>query len=218
MTRIVIKAPLGYNYGVEEAVFLRPIPTMPIVCLLAYLLHPPAIAPAHPGSAKTDPFPIRTAMTTPSPSAGAAALHAGNPPTAGPGQGSATPDERPGESPSDFDPLLLNIRMSPNALLPPPELVKHSWVLDGYRLGRLDANSPRAAIIDDDQHRRLLILSATDQGDIRLYRVADLPMDVGLKLSAIVKNAQTRDCPHQRRDTAGELGCLALSLLAALQE
>jgi hypothetical protein len=108
--------------------------------------------------------------------------------------------------------------MSPTPLRPPPELVKQSWLLDGYRLGRLDVNSPRAAVIDDDQHHRLLILSATDQGEVRLYRVADLPMDVGLRLSAIVKNAKTRDCPHQRRDPAGELGCLALSLLEALQE
>ena len=117
-----------------------------------------------------------------------------------------------------FDPLLLNIRMSPTPLSPPANLVKQTWVLDGYRLGRLAADAPRAAIIDDDSHRRLLILSALDDGGVRLYRVADLPIEVGAKLPAVLKNAQTRDCRHQRMDPAGELGCLALSLLEALQE
>ena len=117
-----------------------------------------------------------------------------------------------------FDPLLLNIRMSPSSLRPPTDMVKQTWVLEGYRLGRLAPHAPRAAIIDDDHHRRLLILSATDDGAVRLYRVADLPIEVGAKLPAVLKNAQTRGCRDQRMDPAGEVGCLALSLLEALQE
>jgi hypothetical protein len=117
-----------------------------------------------------------------------------------------------------FDPFLLNIRMSQAPVQPPPHIIKQSWVLDGYRLGKLPAGAPRAAIIDDDQHQRLLILSAADDGGLRLYRVADLPLEVGTRLSRAMFNAQTRDCRHQRMDPAGELGCLAVSLLEALQE
>jgi hypothetical protein len=48
--------------------------------------------------------------------------------------------------------------------------------------------------------------------------VADLPLEVGIRLPRTMSNAQTRDCRHQRMDPAGELGCLAVSLLEALQE
>jgi len=144
---------------------------------------------------------------------GAIAVHAGNTPPAGSEEPSL-----PSEAVPEFDPLLLNIRMSPNALRPPADIVKQAWVLDGYRLGRLTGNAPRAAVIDDDQHRRLFILSATDDGHVQLYRVADLPLEMGAKLPALLQNAQARDCRHQRMDPAGELGCLALSLLEALQE
>jgi hypothetical protein len=108
--------------------------------------------------------------------------------------------------------------MSPRPLRPPADIIKETWVLDGYRLGRLGPDAPRAAIIDDDHHRRLLILSASDDGGVHLYRVADLPMAVGDKLPAVLRNAQTRECQHQRAHPAGELGCLALSLLEALHE
>lgn len=143
----------------------------------------------------------------------AIAVHAGNSPPAEPDQGASASEAAPA-----FDPLLLNIRMSPTALRPPADIVKQTWVLDGYHLGHLPSNAPRAAVIDDDQHRRVFILSATDDGNVHLYRVADLPVEVGAKLPTLLKHAQTRDCRHRRMDPAGELGCLALSLLEALQE
>ncbi len=123
-----------------------------------------------------------------------------------------------GEASPEFDPLLWNIRMSPRSLQPPADIIKETWVLEGYRLGRLGPDAPRAAIIDDDHHRRLLILSASDDGGVHLYRVADLPIEVGGKLPAVLRNAQARECRHQRVYPAGELGCLALSLLEALHE
>jgi hypothetical protein len=144
---------------------------------------------------------------------GAIAVHAGNTAPAEPDQEASASEAAPA-----FDPLLLNIRMSPTALRPPADIVKQAWVLDGYRLGRLSGNAPRAAVIDDDQHRRVFILSATDDGNVQLYRVADLPVEVGAKLPAVLKHAQTLNCRHRRMDPAGELGCLALSLLEALQE
>ena len=117
-----------------------------------------------------------------------------------------------------FDPKLLNIRLSPVNLQPPPEIVKEVWTLDGYRLGRLGPQAPRAAIIDDDAHHRFLILSATDQGTVLVYRVGDLPVDVALRLRSITNCAHNRQCQNRRTDPAGELGCLALCLLENLHE
>jgi hypothetical protein len=117
-----------------------------------------------------------------------------------------------------FDPLLLNIRMSSIALHPPAELVKQRWTLDGYRLGRLGPQAPRAAIIEDDARQRLLILSSTDEGTVLVYRMGELPVDVAQRLPRALACSRTRHCQNQRNDPAGELGCLALCLLEHLTE
>jgi len=108
--------------------------------------------------------------------------------------------------------------MSPNSLRPPPEIVKQTWALDGYRLRRLGPQAPRAAIIDDDTRRRLLILSATDDGAVLIYRVGELPVDVASRLRPAMDCARARQCQNRRMDPAGELGCLALCLLENLKE
>ena len=117
-----------------------------------------------------------------------------------------------------FDPLLLNIRMSPSMLHPPADLVKRRWALEGYRLGRLGPQAPRAAIIEDDARQRLLILSATDEGTVLVYRMGDLPVNVAQRLPQTLACSRTRQCQNQRNDPAGELGCLALCLLEHLTE
>ena len=117
-----------------------------------------------------------------------------------------------------FDPLQLNIRLSPTALHPPSHLIKHQWTLDGYRLGRLGPQAPQAAIIEDDARRRLLILSVTDEGRVLVYQLGDLPMDVAARLRPALACVRTRQCQNQRMDPAGELGCLALCLLEHLHE
>jgi hypothetical protein len=117
-----------------------------------------------------------------------------------------------------FDPLQLNIRLSTTALHPPSHLIKKQWMLDGYRLGRLGPQAPQAAIIEDDARRRLLILSATDEGQVLVYQVGDLPGDVAARLAPALACVQTRQCQNQRRDPAGELGCLALCLLEHLHK
>lgn len=116
-----------------------------------------------------------------------------------------------------FDPLLLNIRMSGVSLRPPAEMVKEIWTLEGYRLGLLGPQAPRGAIIDDENRHRLLILSATDEGTVKVYRVGDLPVDVGSRLRPTMTCARSRQCQHRRMDPAGEIGCLALCLLENLQ-
>lgn len=117
-----------------------------------------------------------------------------------------------------FDPLLLNIRMSPVSLRPPAEFVKESWTLEGYRLGPLGPQAPRAAIIDDENRHRLLILSATEEGTVMVYRLGNLPVDVARRLHATMTCARSRHCRQSRLDPAGEVGCLAVCLLENLHE
>jgi hypothetical protein len=124
----------------------------------------------------------------------------------------------PGATQTGFDPLLLNIRMSPGALHPPADMIKQQWTLDGYRLGRLGPQAPRAAIIEDDARRRLLVLSAAADGTVLVYRLGDLPMDVAQQLPRTLACSRARQCQHNRSDPAGELGCLALCLLERLRE
>jgi len=117
-----------------------------------------------------------------------------------------------------FDPLQLNIRLSPTALHPPAHLIKQQWMLDGYRLGRLGPQAPQAVIIEDDARRRLLILSATDEGRVLVYQVGNLPVDVATRLRPALVCVHARQCQNHRMDPAGELGCLALCLLEHLHE
>jgi hypothetical protein len=117
-----------------------------------------------------------------------------------------------------FDPLQLNIRLSPTPLHPPSHLIKQQWMLDGYRLGRLGPQAPQAVIIEDDARRRLLILSATDEGRVLVYQIGDLPVDVAARLGPALVCVRTRQCQNHRMDPAGELGCLALCLLEHLHE
>jgi hypothetical protein len=97
-------------------------------------------------------------------------------------------------------------------------MIKERWILETYRLGRLGPHDPRGAIIEDDQHQRLLILAATAEGKVLLYRVGDMPVKIGPRLPAMLKCGQSRSCGHQRMDPAGELGCLAVCLLEMLKE
>src|SRR5438132_10190752 len=117
-----------------------------------------------------------------------------------------------------FDPFQLNIRLSPTALHPPPHLIKQQWTLDSYRLGRLGPQAPQAVIIEDDARRRLLILSATEEGRVLVYQLGDLPVDVATRLRPALVCVHTRQCQNHRMDPAGELGCLALCLLEHLHE
>jgi len=119
---------------------------------------------------------------------------------------------------TSFEPLQLNIRMSPAALHPPADMVKQQWTLEGYRLGRLGPQAPQAAIIENDARQRLLILSAAADGTVLVYRVGDLPVDVAKQLPRAVLCGRTRHCQDNRSDPAGELGCLALCLLEHLSE
>ncbi len=130
----------------------------------------------------------------------------------------STQTDPPATDGAPFNPLQLNVRMSASPLHPPAGMIKQQWSLDGYRLGHLGAQSPRAAIIEDDARQRLLILSAADDGTVLVYRVGELPVDVAKRLAPTLACGQNRQCPNRRNDPAGELGCLAVCLLEHLAE
>src|SRR3989441_7380662 len=115
-----------------------------------------------------------------------------------------------------FDPLRLTIRLSPTALPPPSHLIKQQWMLDGYRLGRLGPQAPQAAIIEDDARRRLLILSATDEGRVLVYQVGDLPVDVATRLRPALVCVHTRQCRSEEHTS--ELQSLAYLVCRLLLE
>jgi hypothetical protein len=118
---------------------------------------------------------------------------------------------------SVFDPLSLNIRLSPKILEPPPEDVREAYMLEGYRLNRLGPQAPRAAVVDDDQRRRILVLSSTNDGQVLVYRLANLPIEIRSRLPSVVECARQQQCRNRRMDPAGEIGCLALCLLENLK-
>src|SRR5438445_13737720 len=91
-----------------------------------------------------------------------------------------------------FDPLQLNIRLSPTALHPPSHLIKQQWMLDGYRLGRLGPPAPQAATIEDDARRRLLMLSATAEGRVLVDQLGDLPVAVATTVRPALGAVPTR--------------------------
>jgi hypothetical protein len=118
---------------------------------------------------------------------------------------------------SAVDPSSFNIRLSPKILEPPLKNVREAYLLNGYRVGRLGPEAPRAAIIDDDKRQRIFILSTTEEGSVLLYRLAELPIDIRSRLIFIVQCARQQQCRNRRMDPAGEIGCLALCLLESLQ-
>jgi hypothetical protein len=133
------------------------------------------------------------------------------------GTGTLVNSEPLGDNTTVFDPLLLNIRLSTTRLQPPVNLIRETWVLDGYRLGRIRPQAPNSAIIEDDQHRRLLVLSAMEDHRVRIYRLADMPVKVADRLPGVIHCANEKRCSHTGMDPAGEMGCLALCLLERLR-
>jgi hypothetical protein len=134
------------------------------------------------------------------------------------GTGALDRSEPPGHSPDIFDPLLLNIRLSATRLQPPAGLIQETWMLDGYRLGRVRPHAPSSAIIEDDQHRRLLILSALEDGTVKIYRLGEVPVNLTARVPAIIQCAREKRCGQARLDPAGEMGCVALCLLESLKQ
>ena len=110
----------------------------------------------------------------------------------------------------------LNIRLSHRPITPPADLVKQTLPLPNIRAARsLIAPSPKAAILEDDHHQRVLVLSTRENGELEAQLLDDL--DLSPKIPFITACAHERECAYDRRPITGGLGCVAICVQQALE-
>ena len=109
----------------------------------------------------------------------------------------------------------LNIRLSQRPVSPPEKLVKGNVNLSDVQAARiLVGPSPQAAILEDDHHRRVLILSMLKDGRVHAQLLTDI--DLTPSIPFISACAQDRGCAQDRRPVTGGLGCIAICVQQAL--
>ena len=109
----------------------------------------------------------------------------------------------------------LNVRMSHQEIQAPQALVKESMDLPKVRAARSKiAPSPKAAILEDDNHNRVLILSASEEGQVHAEVLEDL--DFSTKIPFIRACTNQRGCAFDRQPVTGGLACVAICVRQAL--
>lgn len=114
----------------------------------------------------------------------------------------------------------LNVRLSTRPVHPPDGLVKRTVVLPGLRGARpLYGEPARAAILEDDARRRVVILSADSRdgatGPLRAHLLHEF--DLERYLPGVTACATARRCAFDRTPTTGGLACVAMCLVEALR-
>ncbi len=114
----------------------------------------------------------------------------------------------------------LNVRLSTRPIRPPAGLVKRTVVLPGVRGARpLYGEPTRAAILEDDARRRVLILFTDGQdgaaGQVSAYLLRDF--DLERYLPAVTACSGARRCAFDRAPATGGLACVAMCLVEALR-
>lgn len=135
----------------------------------------------------------------------------------------ATSEEASGQRAEIGEPLDLsglNVRLSTRPIRPPAGLVKRTVVLPGVRGARpLYGEPTRAAILEDDARRRVLILFTDGQddatGQVRAYLLRDF--DLERYLPAVTACSGARRCAFDRAPATGGLACVAMCLVEALR-
>ena len=109
----------------------------------------------------------------------------------------------------------LNVRLSHRTIHAPRRVVKEIVALPNVHAARSKiAPSPRAAILEDDHHNRVLILSASEDGALQAQVLVDV--DVAATIPFITACAEHRRCAYDRRPMTGGLGCVAICIRQAL--
>ncbi len=109
----------------------------------------------------------------------------------------------------------LNVRMSHQAIQVPHQLVKESMDLPNVRAARsMIAPSPKAAILEDDNHHRVVVLSASEEGQVQAQVLEDL--DFSSKIPFIRACTDQRGCAFDRQPITGGLACVAICVQQAL--
>ncbi len=135
----------------------------------------------------------------------------------------ATPEELSGQRAGIGEPpdlSTLNVRLSTRPVHPPDALVKRTVMLPGLRGARpLYGEPTRAAILEDDARRRVLILSADGRagasGPLRAHLLHDF--DLERYLPGVTACARVRRCAFDRTPATGGLACVAMCLVEALR-
>lgn len=114
----------------------------------------------------------------------------------------------------------LNVRLSNRPIHPPDGLVKRTVVLPGVRGARpLYGEPTRAAILEDDRRRRVLILFTDGPegaaGPVHAHLLHDF--DLERYLPAVIACAGARQCEFDRTPATGGLACVAMCLVEALR-
>ena len=109
----------------------------------------------------------------------------------------------------------LNIRLSQQAIHPPKALVKEVVELPQVQAARARiAPSPKAAILEDNDHNRVLILSVLEDDRLEAQVLADL--DFAQHVPFVTACAEHRGCAYDRLPITGGLGCVAICIQQAL--
>ena len=109
----------------------------------------------------------------------------------------------------------LNVRLSQRAIHPPKHLVKDVVELPHVQAARARiAPSPKAAILEDDDHNRVLILSVLEDDRLQAQVLADL--DFAPHVPFVTACAENRGCAYDRGPITGGLGCVAICIQQAL--
>ena len=112
-------------------------------------------------------------------------------------------------------PASLNVRLSQRAIHPPKSFVKETVDLPDVRAARARiAPSPKSAILEDDHHTRVLVVSVLEDGHVQAQVLADL--DFAPHVPFITACAAERGCAYDRRPITGGLGCVAICMQQAL--
>ena len=115
----------------------------------------------------------------------------------------------------------LNVRLSAQPIHPPDELVTRTITLQGFSGARPLFGAPtRAAILEDDSRRRVVILSSDGsepgRDQIQAYLLYDFELERYVPDTAAC--ASQRGCAHDRTPGTGGLGCIAMCLVDAMRQ
>ena len=109
----------------------------------------------------------------------------------------------------------LNVRMSHQTIQAPKDLVRANLDLPEIRAARsMIAPSPKSAILEDDNHNRVVILSISEEGQVHAQILEDL--DLSTKIPFIAACTNQRGCAFDRQPITGGLACVAICVQQAL--
>ena len=109
----------------------------------------------------------------------------------------------------------LNVRMSHQAIHAPKNIVKENLDLPEVRAAQsMIAPSPKSAILEDDNHNRVVILSISEEGQVHAQILEEL--DFSNKIPLVKACTSRRGCAFDRQPVTGGLACVAICVQHAL--